>query len=81
MTLGKHLLFTAMAVLLTLRFTGSVLAAEVVLYSSNQPELLDMVAQGFEKHSGIKVTTVRLGTGEAMKRIAAEKANPLADIF
>ena len=57
------------------------LAAEVVLYSSNQPELLDMVAQGFEKKTGTKVTVVRLGTGEAMKRIAAEKANPLCDIF
>ncbi|MDR2800794.1 MAG: extracellular solute-binding protein [Desulfovibrio sp.] len=56
-------------------------AAEVVLYSSNQPELLDMVSQGFEKRSGIKVTVVRLGTGEAMKRIGAEKNNPLADIF
>ena len=40
-----------------------------------------MVAQGFEKQHGIKVTAVRLGTGEAMKRIATEKANPQADIF
>jgi iron(III) transport system substrate-binding protein len=81
MTLGKYLLFSAMAVLLTLNIAGMALAAEVVLYSSNQPELLDMVTQGFEKQTGTKVTTVRLGTGEAMKRIAAEKANPLADVF
>lgn len=60
---------------------SAALAKEVVLYSSNQPELLDMVAQGFEKKTGTKVTVVRLGTGEAMKRIAAEKANPLCDIF
>ncbi|MDR1945598.1 MAG: ABC transporter substrate-binding protein [Desulfovibrio sp.] len=66
-----------------LSFFGAVLpaVADVVLYSSNQPELLDMVCKGFEETSGIKVTTVRLGTGEAMKRIAAEKNNPLADIF
>jgi iron(III) transport system substrate-binding protein len=57
------------------------LAAEVVLYSSNPPELLDMVTQGFEKKTGAKVSVVRLGTGEAIKRIAAEKASPLADIF
>ena len=56
-------------------------AGEVVLYSSNQPELIDMVSQGFEKKTGIKVSAVRLGTGEAMKRIQAEKDNPLGDIF
>ena len=81
MTLGTRLLVSAMPVLLLLSIAGTALAAEVVLYSSNQPELLDMVSQGFEKRSGIKVTTVRLGTGEAMKRIATEKANPQADIF
>ncbi|MDR1684968.1 MAG: extracellular solute-binding protein [Desulfovibrio sp.] len=55
--------------------------ADVVLYSSNQPELLDMVGKGFEQATGIQVTTVRLGTSAAVKRIAAEKNNPLADIF
>ena len=68
-------------IILAMAMGSAALAAEVVLYSSNQPELLDMVAQGFEKKSGTKVTVVRLGTGEAMKRIAAEKANPLCDIF
>jgi ABC-type Fe3+ transport system substrate-binding protein len=29
------------------------------------------VSKGFEKKTGIKVSTVRLGTGEAMKRIQA----------
>lgn len=56
-------------------------AKEVVLYSSNQPDLIDMVSQGFEKKTGIKVSAVRLGTGEAMKRIQAEKDNPLGDVF
>ena len=81
MILRKIPRLAAMAVFLTLSLAGTAPAAEVVLYSSNQPELLDMVAQGFEKKTGIKVTMVRLGTGEAMKRISAEKANPLADIF
>jgi iron(III) transport system substrate-binding protein len=57
------------------------LAKEVVLYSSNQPELIDMVSRGFEATAGIKVSAVRLGTGEAMKRIQAEKDNPLCDVF
>ena len=56
-------------------------AAEVVLYSSNPSELLDLVTRGFEAKTGIKVSVVRLGTGEAMKRIAAEKDKPLCDVF
>jgi len=39
------------------------------------------VSKGFEKKTGIKVSTVRLGGGEAMKRIQAEKDRPLCDIF
>lgn len=56
-------------------------AAEVVLYSSNPSELIDLVSKGFEEKTGIKVSVVRLGTGEAMKRIAAEKEKPLCDVF
>lgn len=62
-------------------FAGVAGAAEVVLYSSNPSELLDLVSQGFEARTGIKVSVVRLGTGEAMKRIAAEKDKPLCDVF
>lgn len=62
-------------------FFGVASAAEVVLYSSNPSELLDLVSKGFESKTGIKVSVVRLGTGEAMKRIAAEKENPLCDVF
>jgi iron(III) transport system substrate-binding protein len=64
-----------------LAMTGVSAAAEVVLYSSNPSELIDMVGKGFEAKTGIKVSTVRLGTGEAMKRIAAEKDRPLCDVF
>src|SRR4030042_3689974 len=56
-------------------------AAEVVLYSSNPSERLDLVTKGFEAKTGIKVSVVRMGTGEAMKRIAAEKERPLCDVF
>ncbi len=67
---------------LTLGFSGmNAFAGEVVLYSSNQPELLDVIAQGFKEKTGHTMTSVRMGTGEAMKRIAAERANPLCDVF
>ncbi len=61
--------------------TSLALAAEVVLYSSNQPELLDTISQDFKAKTGITLNIVRMGTGEAMKRIDAEKANPLGDVF
>jgi len=60
---------------------GNAAAAQVVLYSSNPSELLDLVSKGFETKTGTKVSVVRMGTGEAMKRIAAEKNRPLADVF
>ncbi len=56
-------------------------AGEVVLYSSNQPELLEVIAQGFKEKTGHTLTSVRMGTGEAMKRLAAERENPLCDVF
>jgi len=70
-----------LSILAILSFTTAAPAAEVVLYSSNPSELLDLVSKGFEAKTGIKVSIVRLGTGEAMKRIAAEKDKPLCDVF
>ena len=73
--------YLAVLSIVFLAFAGVAAAAEVVLYSSNPSELLDLVSQGFEAKTGIKVSVVRLGTGEAMKRIAAEKEKPLCDVF
>ena len=69
------------ALLFCCLFSLSAFAKEVVLYSSNQPEMIDILSQQFEAKTGIKVITVRMGTGEAMKRIDAEKAKPLCDVF
>jgi iron(III) transport system substrate-binding protein len=78
----RHLIkFLAVLSVLFFAVAGSAAAAEVVLYSSNPSELLDLVTKGFEAKTGIKVSVVRLGTGEAMKRIAAEKDKPLCDVF
>ncbi len=70
-----------LSILTVVFFSDTALAAEVILYSSNPSELLDLVSKGFEAKTGIKVSVVRLGTGEAMKRIAAEKDKPLCDVF
>ena len=82
----KKMTFLASGLTLGLAALGgigasSAWAGEVVLYSSNQPELLDVIAQGFKEKTGHTMTSVRMGTGEAMKRIAAERANPLCDVF
>ncbi|KDC31455.1 ABC transporter, solute-binding protein [Bordetella bronchiseptica F2] len=63
-------------------FARVALAAEVVLYSSNNVETVNGVIDGFAKaHPDIKVSVVRAGTGALMQRIKAEAANPLGDIF
>ncbi|MEI7673985.1 MAG: ABC transporter substrate-binding protein [Deltaproteobacteria bacterium] len=78
----RHLIrFLTVFFIVFFTLSGVVSAAEVVLYSSNPSELLDLVSKGFEVKTGIKVSIVRLGTGEAMKRIAAEKDKPLCDVF
>lgn len=78
----RHLMkFLAVLSVAFFAFSGVATAAEVVLYSSNPSELLDLVTKGFEAKTGIKASVVRLGTGEAMKRIAAEKDRPLCDVF
>jgi len=63
-------------------FAVQSLAAEVVLYSSNNVETVNRVIDQFAKvHPDIKVSVVRAGTGALMQRIKAESSNPLGDIF
>lgn len=59
----------------------SVAASEVVLYTSNPPELVALAKERFEKQTGAVLKVVNLGTAEAMKRIALERRKPAADIF
>jgi iron(III) transport system substrate-binding protein len=57
-------------------------AGEVVLYSSNSVEAINMMVDEFnKKYPAIKVSPVRGSTGAMMQRIKAEAANPRADIF
>jgi len=52
----------------------------VVVYSSNQQAQNDMMAEAFEKATGVKCEMVRAGTGVLVKRIIAEKNRPLGDV-
>ena len=77
----KQVAALAAVAMMAFGFTLPAQADEVVVYTSNQPELMDMIGQAFEKKTGHKMTVVRMGSGEAMKRIDAEKNNPLSDLF
>lgn len=57
-------------------------ASDVVLYSSNNVEVVNRIVDLFKaKHPDVDVSVVRAGTGALMQRIKAEATNPLGDIF
>ncbi len=72
-------IFFAMAVAVSLPPAGAV-EKEVVVYSTNLQKLNEMVAEDFEKETGIKVHMYRAGSGITIKKIKAERDRPLADV-
>jgi len=68
-----------MGVILSLPSAGAA-EKEVVVYSTNLQKLNEMVAEDFEKETGIKVHMYRAGSGITIKKIKAEKDRPLADV-
>lgn len=71
--------FVAVSMALTLSPAGAV-EKEVVVYSTNLQKLNEMVAEDFEKETGIKVHMYRAGSGITIKKIRAEKDRPLGDV-
>ncbi len=53
---------------------------KVVIYSSNESTLNDLVFGAFKKETGIEVEPVTAGSGVIVRRMQAEKARPLGDI-
>ena len=53
----------------------------LVVYCPHPLSFINPLVEEFEKESGIKVEVVAAGTGELLKRVESEKANPLGDIF
>ena len=69
------------AVLFSLACT-TVMAKDVVLYSSVSTQAIDAVVSGFEtEYPNIKVSVVRAGSGSLLQRLKAEAGNPQADII
>ncbi|NLC54705.1 MAG: extracellular solute-binding protein [Erysipelothrix sp.] len=53
----------------------------VTVYSPHPSETLNLVVKEFEEKTKIKVDVVAAGTGELLKRVESESANPLGDVF
>jgi len=51
------------------------------LLCSTELEWCALMAQGFEKDTGIKVAMVRKSTGEVLAQLNAERANPKTDLW
>src|SRR5690606_29904928 len=62
-------------------FSASGLAAEAVVYTSNNVQVIDVALDiAKDKARDLTVQRVTSGTGALMKRIEAEAANPLGDV-
>src|SRR3954468_3825496 len=54
---------------------------KLVVYTSNDSTLNDLVFGAFKKESGIEVEPVAAGSGVVIRLLQAEKARPLGDII
>ena len=71
-----------LASLLGLLGAGSAQAQKkLVVYTSNESTLNDLVFGAFKKETGIEVEPVAAGSGVVIRRLQAEKARPLGDII
>ena len=64
-------------------FSGYGLGAgkSLTVYSSHPADLINTIVKEFQERTGITVDVVAAGTGELLKRIEAEKENPLGDVI
>ena len=52
-----------------------------MVYCPHPIAFINPLVEEFEKSSGVKVEVIAAGSGELLKRVESEKANPLGDIF
>jgi iron(III) transport system substrate-binding protein len=77
----SRLMVTMASLALVLGAAGPASAQKkLVVYTSNESTLNDLVFGAFTKETGITVEPVSAGSGVVMRRLQAEKARPLADI-
>ncbi|WP_216624605.1 ABC transporter substrate-binding protein [Paenibacillus foliorum] len=54
---------------------------KLTLYSPNAAEVNNPIVKEFQDRTGIEVQLISGGTGDLLKRVQAEAANPLGDVF
>jgi len=62
-------------------FTAGTALADVTVYSAGPAALIENLAAGFTRETGIKVDYFQATTGKVMARIEAEAANPVVDVL
>ncbi len=60
---------------------GTKTSGDLVVYCPHPLEFINPLVSEFETQTGIKVEVIAAGTGELLKRVESEQANPLGDIF
>lgn len=70
-----------LALAATLFTAGAAGAQQITVYTAGPAGLAKNLAAGFEKKTGTKVSVFQATTGQIMARLAAEKANPQADVL
>lgn len=76
-----RLLFIPLLLLVLIGSFSAMAAEKITAYVSTDEELGRQLMAAFTKSTGIQVDWVRLSTGEAQARIAAERNNPQASIW
>jgi iron(III) transport system substrate-binding protein len=85
----KKWFYVSLCLVLILPFAAMATAGEVgpkptgklVLYSPLTTSMIENMLSMFETNTGIKTECLAMGTGDALKRIAAESENPQCDIL
>ena len=80
----KGIVKTALAAMLAVGLTGVAQAQaskKVVIYCPHPLVFIEPIVKKFEAATGIQTEVVAAGTGELLKRVEAESANPLGDVM
>lgn len=77
----KKLIVLTLAILLIVSLSASAQEKVLNFYGSAEPRSIEALAEGFEKHAGVKVNWIRMSSGETLARLRAEKDNPQADVW
>ena len=56
-------------------------AKTVVAYTAHEDNIISEMVPLFEKETGYKLEFVKLGSGDVIKRVKAEAANPQCDVI